>query len=92
MQYLGYPYMNLLQIAKKINAIYKLLLVPGQFSYTLRFGAPKADFLKLLHRYPFPSFYQEVLNLGDQKLLLRYPANFMTCATILAILLPKNNF
>ena len=32
MQYLGYPYMNLLQIAKKVNAVYKLLMVSGQFS------------------------------------------------------------
>ena len=68
----------------------------GQFSSTLKFEVPKADFLKMLHWYPFPAFYQKFLNFGShnlfQTLLCNNPVYFMTCATLAAILFTKKDF
>ena len=49
----------------------------------------------MLHWYPFPTFYQDFLNMGChilfRILLLDYP-DFMTFATLVAILFTKNDF
>ena len=72
-------------------------MVLGQFSKTLKFGVPKANSLKILHWLQcYITFYQELLHLGGhipfRALLLNYPANVMTCATLEAILFTKTIF